>query len=696
MRWPFWFVRGLMLFLVGAAAAESHAQSGLRRGPSLSLARRFGPDHLAKLLEGGTLAGRLRGIARLAGLGTERALDRLTTFALEHRADLGAKEWLTIARGLAPHVSRGSAELVLATLMNQRPSTDASPDELELFDQARNAAALALAASGRPSALASLGRALRTGGEGATLAARALVAHPPRLLAPLLDLPGEPSVELARVLGTLGDERAFHTLRAWVRGESAEVRASAALALLELGHMETVPLARQWIEHPLPVLRHAALRILIAAGSREAAPALASELAREPNDPELLGLALTFPAAELAGVAASQIAALGPASADAPQWWTLLGRAGGEQSFARLELALRDPDTAFAAAHALSRSVDARARQTLERALERDVAIELMVSALAARRWAFGERSDALSARLSALERSESFGARRLVGFARSLEGAEAALHELESGDEARILGVASNALALDESVLSRGAQMLESSQPGPSRSALASVLSSASGRRAVTTGLLRSLVAEEGAARPLALRALAERDGAASVVRRYIDHPDPLLRAHVARGLGGGSAPGAVGLLARRLEFEVDPSVRLAIVYALGARRGRAAERTLSMAARLDADDAVRSAARLALRGTPLGDPPSRGEVLWAELRFAGRAPSASAPNPPSGSGQSEGTPEGRPAGADAAETTGALLNVAPGLAFPVFVSERGVLVVAGVGLTTLGIRLL
>ena len=52
----------------------------------------------------------------------------------------------------------------------------------ERSDRPRTAA---LAASSRPSALATLGRALRTGGAGATLAARALAAHPPAALAPL-------------------------------------------------------------------------------------------------------------------------------------------------------------------------------------------------------------------------------------------------------------------------------------------------------------------------------------------------------------------------------------------------------------------------------------------------------------------------------------------------------------------------------
>jgi hypothetical protein len=263
-------------------------------------------------------------------------------------------------------------------------------------------------------------------------------------------------------------------------------------------------------------------------------------------------------------------------------------------------------------------------------------------------------------------------------------------------------MGAAGNALAFDDGVLLHAADVLESAPAGRVRTALSVVLLRSRGRQAVTSELLRALIAEEGAARPLALRALAARD--AAVVRRYLDHPDSLLRAHVARGLGEGDAPGAVGLLARRYEFEVDPNVRLAIVYGLGARRGRAAERALSLAAQLDADAAVRSAARLALRGTPLGDPPVQTELLWVELRVAasGVAGSVARDNVSTqDAGATPASPHAVPASSGResalpAEQAAALLNVAPGLAFPVFVDARGILVVAGVGLTTLGIRLL
>jgi hypothetical protein len=188
-----------------------------------------------------------------------------------------------------------------------------------------------------------------------------------------------------------------------------------------------------------------------------------------------------------------------------------------------------------------------------------------------------------------------------------------------------------------------------------------------------VPTAVLRSLVDEGGAARPLALRALAARDdsGLRSYLAAFVDHADPLLRAHVARGLGDSVRPSATGLLASRFEFETDEAVRHAIVCALSGRRGRAVTRALDLAAAWDPSPRVRSAARLALGGARLGDPAVGADVLWAEVRSAQTAEFAGA-----GAGV-------------------ALLNVAPGTALPVFADPGGILVVPGVGAGQLGIRL-
>jgi hypothetical protein len=651
-----------------ARAAESNEPPGGElRQPTL--ARRFGLEHLGALLRG-VPSERIRGIQRLARLGTPRALDRLNEFALERRADLGAREWLSLARALAPHAAARKTRLLLALLMNQRTAEEAGPEEAALLELARGVAALALADEGSVSALEVLGRALRSGGPSAALAARALEGHPPARLEPLLQAPGEPSVELARLLGRLGDQRAFNALRAWVRGESAEVRAASAIALTELGDMETVPLARQWLAGESRVLQQAALRISMLAQDPSAAATLAEQLSKGPAGLDGLRQALAYPSIELLPLALAQYE---PADVHAGWWWSLLGRIGGAEALRQLGAAQAQPDSMFAATHALSRLPGQAAQATLNDALQRRVALPLTLRAAAARGRFWDEHFELLSERISGLARSELPAERAAAAWASSLRSDEAALAELESGDEVRILAAANNALLFGDRVFRRAAELLSAAPPGRIRSALAFCLLRASGQSEVSSAVLRALVIEAGVARPLALGALAARDDSelSSFVQGYVAHPDALLRSNVARGLGESIRPSATGLLASGFEFETDESVRQAIVCALSFRHGRAATRTLELAARLDPSPRVRSAAGLALGGVRLGAPSAGSELLWAEVRSASAA------------------------GSTGGEPRAALVNIAPGLDFPAFTDAAGVLVVPGVGLGQLGIRL-
>jgi hypothetical protein len=121
-----------------------------------------------------------------------------------------------------------------------------------------------------------------------------------------------------------------------------------------------------------------------------------------------------------------------------------------------------------------------------------------------------------------------------------------------------------------------------------------------------------------------------------------------------------------------RHYEFETDESVRLAIVRAASGHAWRTLQRTLDLAARLDPSPKVRSAARLALGGVALADPPAGAECLWVAL-FGTRPEDA------------------KPAEGSASE---GLLLVAPGLGLPVFADPAGLLVVAGVDLNPLALR--
>lgn len=682
-----------------ASAQLTHAMGDGRRPPSVL--RRFQVEHLSRLLAG-TVDQRRRGIARLSGIGTDAALAQLTSFALERREELGGKDWVSLVRALAPHATRGNVGVVLSTLMSQRADAEAAAGELELFELARGSAALALAASGTDAALSTLARALRAGGPGAALAADALLAHPPRDLAPVLGGQEEPSVELARWLGQLGDQRAFHVLRGWVRGGTAEVRAAAAVALTELGHMETVPLARAWIDHPLAVLRDAALRILMLAQDAEATRQLVKAIRGGMPTADQRAYMLAYPSPELGRAVLSSIPEL-EREGGAAAWWAIVGHGGGASAVQGLAAALQDPRHAFAAAQALARMSEGAAGAALERAVAAGVALPLTVRALAARSWARGERlSERLSSRLVTLSHSAGMTERMAAAWALSLAGADAdaALTELQAPDEARVLGAASTVLALGDDVLELAAARLEGAAPGRVRTALAAALSSPAVRRTVTSTVLRALLAEEGPALPLALRALSSRPASevGALVERYMEHPDPLLRAHLARGLGESQELSAVGLLVRMFEFETEGRVRQALVRALSAHEARAARRALAVAARLDPIASVRSAARLALHGVRLGDPPARPPFLWAELRTHVPAPSENlqSPTPTTAAAPATAVPSARRGARAGTEPTAALIEVAPGLAVPAFGDIEGLLVIAGVGREPLGIRLL
>jgi HEAT repeat protein len=686
----------------GAAPASSGAATGSESGEdaepagesgtggSPSLAGRFGVEHLASALTAPRLEERLAGIQRLAGLGTRPALHRLVSFALERRAQLGAREWLTLSRALAPSAGEDETRVLLAALLNQRAADPSGPGEAALLEMARGSAALALAASGSEGALRVLGAALRSGGAAAALAADALLAYPPTDLDALLAVPGEPSVALARWLGALGDQRAFHPLRAWVRGESAEVRAAAALALTELGQLETVPLARKWLTSGVPVLARAAVEILVLAQEPEAGGLLRQQLASEPDPSEQLRRALEFPSPELLPLALGA-RARGPSAMSA---WALLGRIGGTQATSQLETGLAQPEQAFASAHALSRLPGADAHAALARALAAKLALPVTIRAAALRSALWHEQFESLPARIVEFQGSERANERAAGAWAASLLGTPGALAELASGDAARIEAVADNALWFDDDVLLAAARSLAEAAPGRTRTAFAFALSRPIGRRAVSSSLLEELVLEGGAAAPLALRTLASREEPRFVAfaEAYLSHPDPILRAHVARGLGESARASAAGPLARSFEFETDETVRQAIVRALSGRRGRTAQRTLELAARLDPSDGVRAAARLALGGMELGDPPPGNEFLWAELRAESEPPEPKpAPATPAGAGSSE--PGAAPAGPTQGGEPG-LLHVVPGLALPVFADAAGLLVVAGVSVHPLALR--
>jgi hypothetical protein len=145
-------------------------------------------------------------------------------------------------------------------------------------------------------------------------------------------------------------------------------------------------------------------------------------------------------------------------------------------------------------------------------------------------------------------------------------------------------------------------------------------------------TATLLALVGGGSAAAPLAAMALGARD--AEPERDRLDElfasTDPVIRAHVALGLGASKSRDAAGRLEAAYRVEANPTVRVAIVRALSGRSEPSRARVLGLASALDPDPDVRAAADSRL---PPGVSLSGGTaVSWIPIVKSGGAEPAAA----------------------------------------------------------------
>ena len=227
-RWGATALVWFTVLLCGSASAQLSAHNSLRD--------QFSTERASESLKSRSQSERLRAYARLSDIGTPHALQLLnaTVFELLARADR-KDEARRLLLELCRHADDSKTQISLLRVLlgsSDSESTDAS---------LRATAALSLAAEGSDSALALLGRALHGEAGSSQLATQALLAHPPRNIRMFLSDPG--SVALAQLLGNLADQRAFSTLRRWVKQGNAELQDAALFALAQLGDYEVVPVA---------------------------------------------------------------------------------------------------------------------------------------------------------------------------------------------------------------------------------------------------------------------------------------------------------------------------------------------------------------------------------------------------------------------------------------------------------------------
>ncbi|HEX9619101.1 MAG TPA: HEAT repeat domain-containing protein [Polyangiaceae bacterium] len=601
---------------VAASGASSSAESDATERGFL---RRFTVIRENQLLTSDVESERLLAIERLGAQSGERGLQLLLAASTDAKVVRSARERLLLARVLAPRVRSGEVVDALVRLMNGAGVFEdgAEPGPLERLTRAT--AALALARSGQERALSALGRALSLSGPGAALAQAALEAHPPRTLDPLIAKHMPRSVGQLRALSALGDSRAIPFLRETVRSGSPEERAEAALALLHLGELETLELARHWLrERGNAVLARTGARILALARAPDAPSVIAALLEKRETLTLGLELALVAPHPSLVRPIAA-LAAKSPAS-DVPVLFATLAGVGDDASVAVLEKALEDRARSPVAALALSRIGSERARLALSRARSGPARL-WAARALVVRHLLYDDGAAEAFSLCSQLVESTNSAHRSLGAWGLSTLAPERAKALLWSADRAIVVGAAR--AALSPAIALEAAARLETTKNPELRSALALALLDSKAARRVSTRTLLEALEWGGPAAPLIAKALAERDEAAlePVVDELLNGEEPRLRAHAALGLGANANPHCVGRLETRYRFETDASVRRAIVRALSLRRELGRRRVLSLAAALDPDPTARSEARAALSGAAIRPELLPHQVFWLDL---------------------------------------------------------------------------
>jgi HEAT repeat protein len=639
--------------------------------PKLSLRERFGNERGEALIQGGEWQDRARGIERLAAAGTDEAIDAIVdAMGTGSAMRSNARTLLTAVRALAPHARREPVRKVLQSVLEtERPGDPEA--QLELETLARATAALALARAGTGDTLTALLAAVLRRGRAAEMARAALLGVPPKRLGPLAKSTKNTSAEVLDLLGELGDPRVIGILRKQLRSGDRDQKRAAAVALARLGDGTPVAQARRWAAaKDDPGLRVAGAEILVLLDASGAAAAVAQLV----GDAATRSAGLRLAEDALSPALVPTLKAVVQAKVTPGEKLraaTILARMGGDEAAAVLLELLALPDLATTAAFGLAGSPGTVAREGLGRALAAapdGAPRRLVLRAATVRALELDERVAGLEAALEQALASADPADRAAGAFGAAALGLRP-ITELLGSKQPEVRHAAARAAlwlgpdavrALEQRLLPEGAV-----PPVDAIAAGAALL--LAGEDALATAKLAEWAERGGALGPLAALGLAARDSEPyrSRLMALLEGTDPLVRAHVALGLGASPQRDAVALLAEAYRYEADASVRRAIVRSLGVRTERRRITVLRLARDLDPDPGVRALARSALAGRRVGiDVARRGRrVAWVTLR----------PNDAAERGRAGGRP--------------AVLVRDDGIAVPVVTDPDGVLLVPGLG---------
>jgi HEAT repeat protein len=595
---------------------------------------------------------RLHGLERLADVHTDEALVLLERAAMAGGVAVGdPRALLVVVRALAGWTDREQARSALATIVKaQAPAFAPRPTNVQsrdpAADDARGAERIALARTEAAIALAQLQDAHvseellgigRSGGPGQGPALEALALFPP--VAPLLGGVVLTTPGAVRLAVQVGDLRSLDAIDGAARTSDPGLRAVAIEALGIEGDGRAVALARAALQDPEPAVRVAATSALVHMGTADAAAAVESLIGEPTTAREGLRLAATQQGeGVIRAVAAKAAAAEDPDVRGAAV--EALGRQSGATAVEALVKLAEDPLLQSQAAYALARSPSHAALPALEKLAAAGgggATRRLAARAYFAHVATGGAHSARLDALLEALAASNVAGERAIgvqAGVTFGRIPLASALADAEPGVRRAAI------LAVSREPRDRAAVLtaqLAKERDDAVRVLLVGALMEAGADASVSTGMLVDLAQSGGPCAPLAAFALARRsdDDLAPQIDALLASPDPILRAHAARGLALSQQPDAVGRLARAYEWEGDADVRRAIVEGLASvgdgtpgevRAAPLRRSTLELAARLDPDRVTRWTADRARRrdeateGGGGGTPPTHvdREVVW------------------------------------------------------------------------------
>jgi HEAT repeat protein len=582
---------------------------------------------------------------------------------------------LVVVRGLAAWIDQDSAREALEGLLEAQTqsfaaqlstSTDPATQEalgLARVRLAREMAAIALASSGHAASIEKLLAAGRSGGPAQEPALQSLALFPPdsSLLGGVaLTTPG--AIGLA---AATGDLRSLDAIEGVLAASDPLVRSAALAALGLAGDWRVRPTAREALRDHDPRVRVAGADALTRLGAPEAAAAVEQLITDDATARNGLQLAQWVQGPGVVRAASARAAA---SDDDATRSAALvaLGRQTDPLAVDALVALTNDARLASEAADALAHSPASAALSGIVRLGAAQRTRRLALRAYFVRRSVRDERSPELDALLDATAAAVDPVDRAVATQVRVGFGLEKLAVALGDRDVRVQRAGAMGALSLSAETRARiAAEGLPRVHDEATLQVLAFV--TCASRVAASTLSTRDLIERArggGTDAPLAAMVLAGREEVESEIDDLLTSTDPLLRSHVARGLGMSPASNATGRLAHAYAFETQVDVRRAVIAAIAQRvadaDAPARRETLAFAAQLDPDPTVRWLASHADGAIHPSRPTSPPEVAWVRLVAE--------------------------AGASLPFGSSATLTGADGLARPIIFDEEGHALVGGV----------